>query len=59
MTVASRPVCRVDTSATGSLVACSCGYVVGPFAAEESARADANRHRNVHAEERKARARRG
>lgn len=59
MTVAPSPVCRVDTSATGSLVACTCGYVVGPFSTEEGAKADATRHRNRHAEERKARARRG
>lgn len=47
-------VCRVDYSAeTGSLVACTCGFALGPFTMRERAAEVAREHRRVHLEERK------
>lgn len=43
--------CTVDYSReTGSLVVCTCGFVLGPFRDKANAVAEARRHRLVHAE---------
>lgn len=42
--------CTVDFSReTGSLVACTCGFVVGPFSDKANAVEEARHHRLVHA----------
>lgn len=41
--------CKVDFSPeTGSLVACTCGYVVGPFQSYKLALKEAGAHRRAH-----------
>lgn len=41
--------CRVDTSKeTGSLVVCTCGFVLGPFMERATAREIAREHRGAH-----------
>lgn len=43
--------CRVDTSSeTGSLVFCTCGFVLGPFVNRQRALKIAKEHRAVHAQ---------
>lgn len=42
--------CTVDYSReTGSLVVCTCGFVLGPFRDKANAHEEARRHRLVHA----------
>ena len=43
--------CTVDYSReTGSLVVCTCGFVLGPFRVKSNAQEEARHHRLVHAE---------
>lgn len=43
--------CGIDYSAeTGSLVVCTCGFVLGPFRDKANALEEAKRHRDVHKE---------
>lgn len=43
--------CRVDVSKeTGSLVVCTCGFVLGPFMNRDRALEVARDHRRIHAE---------
>jgi hypothetical protein len=47
-------VCRVDVSKeTGSLVVCTCGAALGPFAERDRALAVAREHRRLHEAPRK------
>lgn len=42
-------VCRIDRSPnTGTLVACTCGFVVGPFMDVDRAVSVAKSHRDIH-----------
>lgn len=42
-------VCIVDRSPeTGSLVACTCGFALGPFAERKTAEREARAHREAH-----------
>jgi hypothetical protein len=46
--------CKVDRSKeTGSLVVCTCGFVLGPYREHAAAVAEARAHRLVHPHERK------
>lgn len=43
--------CRIDYSReTGTLVVCTCGFVLGPFRDRANAVEEARQHRQIHAE---------